>query len=234
MRIQGILITLIVLFSPIYSYAEEEVTTKLELSSRMTTGNSERRIFAGTLFREKDWNGDNYRYRVSGAMDYEAGVSEGYVVKGRLESKLHSTLFNFYEGLGRRNEYSGYKYQYWVGAGIGTDRRRGNYRVRFLGSLLYQEQEDISLNQYTDIVGKIELDYRYIVKPTIKFTILAERYHFLDNYEKDFWKSDTRLIWKASDRLTVGPSYVIEHQSTPPAGRVPTDKELVFLLTLTI
>ncbi len=196
---------------------------KGELGAFRSTGNAANTgITAGlALTRE----GINWRHNLSGRADYQEteGVvtREQYLAVYEPNYKLSERLYAYGLAQYERDRFQGFSARYSVSGGLGYDVLTGPaMTLSVKAGPAWRETQLVDGTSSNNFAGLAAADFDWALAETISFTQTASA---LVQAGSSTYVSDSGLIAKVTDKVSVRLSYTVEHDTAPPAGAVQTD-----------
>lgn len=140
--------------------------------------------------------------------------------------------FNYMIGY-KRDRFSGFDYQFYMGPGllynlIDTKKQKLNLQSNLLYAL--DKPEDKNRDHY--LSAKVGFDYNYQILENLKFVQEASYRSNLKDTKQYFIYSKTGIENKINDIFSLGVSYKVDYVAVPPAEAKKTDR--TFLASLII
>ncbi len=216
--------------------------TRVELSYVQTSGNSDTQTLSGKFSLKNE--GPIRRYYLSG--NYMQASSDGDETsnKGKLdgsvEQALTEKLFAHLDAGYLRDKFSGYDFRAYGGGGFGYDFiKNQTHTLQGLSSLLYHHDQyatDAGADETgSDAYGGVKLTgkYSWQIRENMKFKETVDYSVSLKDTDRAFIDSITAVEVKINGSVSLGVSYTVNYQVTPPSDDV--DKtDTTFLTTLII
>ena len=211
---------------------------RTELSYTNSSGNSDSETLAAKVGvkREEELN----RYYLDGSVFKTENDSDEtanrWVVDGRYERVIRDRLFGFGEAYYIKDKFSGYKYRYGFGPGVGYDFiRTDNHSLKGLFSILYSyDRYSIGTEASDDyFAGKAGIKYKWRIMENLTFGENAYYLFSFDDADQYFLNSETTHEVKISDMVSLGVSYIIAYQNEPPSPLF-DDTDRIFLTSLIV
>jgi putative salt-induced outer membrane protein len=212
--------------------------TRAELSYVSTSGNTETSTIAAKLDLKKE--GPVNRYFATGsylrAEDSGTDTSDKLKAEGRAERVLTPRLFALLTAGYLRDRFSGYDFRAWAGPGLGADFLRTDVQsLTGLFSVLYNRDEFSRGTLARDDYPTAKATAKYEYKPrlpqfkNLTFKETLEWFTSLKETERWFVDSVTAVEARVNGHLSLGVSYTINHQNSPPSPEL--DRTDTTLLT---
>ncbi len=211
---------------------------RAELSYTSSSGNTDSETLAGKLGIKREETRNRYYFdgSVFRTENDNDETANKWMVEGRYERIIHERLFGFGDAYYIKDKFSGYKYRYGFGPGIGYDFvNTDNQSLKGLFSLVYSHDSYSTGSEKSDnyCAGKVGIKYEWHIMKNLTFKEDAYYHVSFDDSDVYFLNSETAIEVKISDAVSLGLSYIIAYQNAPPSPEI-DDTDRIFLTSLII
>jgi len=211
---------------------------RAELSYTSSSGNTDSETLAGKLALKREEIRNRYYFNgsVFRTENDNDETANKWGTEGRYERVIHERLFGFGDAYYIRDKFSGYRYRYGFGPGVGydivsTDAQSLKSRISLIYSYDRYSEGTEKSNDY--LAGKVDINYEWHIMEHLIFREDAYYHVSFDDSDVYFLNSETALEVKINDAVSLGLSYIIAYQNKPPSPEI-DDTDRIFLTSLII
>jgi putative salt-induced outer membrane protein len=219
-------------------FGESELQTHTELSYMNSAGNTEAQTLSLKSELLKEFSAkDSAKGKVT-ALYAEDGAGDAtannHYLEGEYDRKFTEKLFGYVKGNYSKDKFSGYKYRYNVGPGVGYSIKLPNpdHKLEVSAGIMYSEDKFEAGNSSDYQSGELGAKFGWKIAQGLKFKEDVLYRTDMSDTENYTLNSVTALENKISDILSLGVSYSLLYNNLAPEGTEDTDK--IFLLSLII
>ncbi|MCK9276330.1 MAG: DUF481 domain-containing protein, partial [Syntrophales bacterium] len=204
-----------------------------ELSYTDSSGNSESQTLAGKIGIKKEEELNRYYFNgtVIKTESENEETANRWGVDGSYERTLGDGFFGSGEAYYLKDKFSGYKYRYGFGPGVGYDFIKiDSHYLKGVLSILYSYDRYSEGLEDSDqyLSGKTGIQYEWKLMENLTFKENAYYQTSLKDADLFFLYSETSLKVKVNSMISLGLRYVINYQNEPASPEIEKTDRIFF------